>query len=53
MKCPGCGKFQSLGDHTIASDGTVTPSVVCAYGCGFHDFVRLIGWGQPKDWVNE
>lgn len=33
--------------HTIASDGTVNPSVVCPEdGCGFHEFVRLEGWGS-------
>lgn len=31
--------------HTIAADGTVSPSVVCPIeGCDFHEFVRLIGW---------
>jgi hypothetical protein len=34
--------------HTIADDGTVTPSVVCPYeGCGFHEFIQLEGW-QPE-----
>ena len=32
-------------DHTIAEDGTVSPSVVCPEsGCGFHEYVRLEGW---------
>ena len=31
--------------HTIASDGTVTPSVVCTVtGCSSHVMVRLVGW---------
>lgn len=31
--------------HTIANDGTVTPSVVCPIkGCTWHEFVRLDGW---------
>jgi hypothetical protein len=31
--------------HTIAADGTVTPSYVCvATGCTFHEMVRLVGW---------
>ena len=31
--------------HTIAADGTVTPSYVCtAAGCSFHKWVRLVGW---------
>lgn len=32
-------------DHTVAEDGTVSPSVVCPYdGCDFHEFVRLLDW---------
>lgn len=31
--------------HTIATDGTVTPSYVCvSAGCTFHEMVRLVGW---------
>lgn len=42
--CPH-GHVASLYDHEIASDGTVTPSVVCPTpGCSFHDQVRLVGW---------
>ena len=34
-----------LTDHDIAADGTVTPSVVCTEeDCGFHDWVKLVGW---------
>jgi len=47
--CPN-GHAGYLGDHTIAPDGTVSPSVVCPVeGCGFHDFIRLAGWdfGKP------
>lgn len=33
--------------HTIAADGTLSPSYVCPReGCSFHDFVRLEGWTQ-------
>lgn len=45
LSCMGCGQPASLTGHEIASDGTVTPSVVCPYeDCDFHDYVRLIGW---------
>lgn len=44
MACPGCGKVASLSGHEIAADGTVTPSVACAYDCGFHEYVQLEGW---------
>lgn len=31
--------------HTIATDGEVSPSVVCPItGCDYHEFVRLVGW---------
>lgn len=31
--------------HTIASDGTAQPSLVCPVaGCGFHEFVTFDGW---------
>lgn len=31
--------------HSVAADGTLSPSYVCpATGCTFHDFVRLVGW---------
>lgn len=31
--------------HQVAADGTVSPSYVCPVtGCGYHEFVRLIGW---------
>ena len=31
--------------HTVAADGTVTPSYVCPVeGCDFHQYVRLDGW---------
>ena len=43
--CPGCGKINSLGDHTIDPDGTVTPSLVCPFDhCEFHDFVKIADW---------
>lgn len=46
IACPACGGWFSLvKNHTIASDGTVSPSVVCTHpGCTWHVFVRLDGW---------
>lgn len=39
------GHAISLRGHSISSDGTVTPSVVCTTpGCDFHDFIRLNSW---------
>jgi len=44
LTCPN-GHSDVLDDHTIADDGTVTPSVVCPYdGCDWHVHVRLEGW---------
>jgi DNA-directed RNA polymerase subunit RPC12/RpoP len=44
MTCPTCGHMFSLLNHSIAADGSVTPSVVCPWSCGFHVFVRLNEW---------
>ncbi len=52
IACPKCGKsaalwiernYKKVGqNHSIAEDGTVSPSVVCPYApCDFHEFVRL------------
>jgi len=39
------GHTSSLSDHSIADDGSVSPSLVCPYkNCNFHEFVRLDGW---------
>jgi hypothetical protein len=48
LRCPNCGFRASLRNtHSIASDGTVTPSVVCPHeGCTFHEMVKLEGY-QP------
>lgn len=43
--CPGC-KRKAVLDHEIGARGAVTPSVVCPFGCGFHDHVQLAGWGR-------
>lgn len=47
ITCPTCHKALSVGvgGHSIAEDGTVSPSVVCPRpGCTFHEFVRLADW---------
>lgn len=44
VSCPGCGKTISLSKHGINPDGTVSPSLICPHGCGFHDFIKLEGW---------
>ncbi len=39
------GHMAGLGDHAIAEDGKVSPSVECpAEDCGFHESVRLVDW---------
>lgn len=48
--CPSCGKFFSLTDHKIQSDGTVHPSLVCpSEGCNFHEMAILEDWGKETD----
>lgn len=45
--CPKCGVHGDLSDHTIRTDGSVEPSIVCpndTKGCDFHDHIRLLGW---------
>jgi hypothetical protein len=48
--CPQCGRGMSIGGgttfggcHTVAADGTVSPSVVCGR-CSWHTFIRLADW---------
>lgn len=42
--CPR-GHSGWMDNHKIATDGKVTPSVVCAVqGCGFHQYITLTGW---------
>ncbi len=39
------GHEASITEHTIASDGTINPSLDCpADGCDFHDHGKLDGW---------
>lgn len=49
FSCPTCGRLGSLIDHEIADDGTVTPSVVCSYDCGFHEYIVLKDWNEVKE----
>lgn len=44
VRCGGCGERVRLTDHTVASDGAVTPSLVCPVECGWHVQARLVGW---------
>lgn len=44
--CPICGQVGSLASHDIDHEGNVSPSVVCSYGCGFHEYIKLIGWSS-------
>ena len=44
VRCPECGVRGALTDHSIAADGSISPSLVCPAGCGWHVFARLLGW---------
>lgn len=48
--CPGCGKVAMVGhNHTVADDGTVSPSDVCPFPpCTFHEFIALDDWNRPS-----
>lgn len=46
VACPRCGRIASLSNHTIFSDGAVSPSLVCPRDCGFHEFVQLADWEE-------
>ncbi len=50
VSCPGCGKIGMLGsNHTVADDGTVSPSDVCPFPpCPFHEFVICDDWARPS-----
>ena len=47
------GHYGIITDHTIAEDGTVSPSIICqgyregriiVEECNFHEFIKLEGW---------
>lgn len=42
--CTNCGKPYGIWNHLIDATGTVKPSVICGYKCGFHDMIQLIGY---------
>lgn len=47
LRCPTCGRVFCLAEHRIASDGRVSPSVVCPHRpCTFHVIMRLEGWNE-------
>lgn len=46
VACPDCGQVATL-DHDILADGTITPSLDCPVGCGFHEQGRLLEWVPP------
>ena len=44
LRCPD-GHIGSLGSHSIANDGVVTPSVICPHeGCTWHATIKLNNW---------
>jgi hypothetical protein len=47
--CPSCGVCGFLEEHSVDKDGNVAPSVVCPGVCGFHEFIRLDGWGDAPN----
>jgi len=50
VKCPN-GHVTTLHQrvHRVDADGVVSPSYVCtAYGCNWHVFVRLDGFGEGR-----
>lgn len=48
LPCPRCGNHAVLhsAKHTIETTGHVNPSFVCPYGCGYHQFIRLVNWPE-------
>lgn len=47
VRC-SCGKLQTLefrfDRHSVNAEGVISPSIVCAFSCGWHVFGRLEGW---------
>jgi hypothetical protein len=48
--CPVCKGIAGVSPpvHEIGAEGEVTPSYVCAYGCGFHSHITLKDWSEPS-----
>lgn len=43
----GNGHHGRIDEREISADGTVTLTMVCLVtGCGWHEFVKLVGWGE-------
>ena len=50
MRCTGGHMFLIRDNHTIAADGSVSPSMVCPNPpCPYHEFIQLDGWGISGD----
>jgi hypothetical protein len=44
VRCPDCGAWGTLENHSISEKGVITPSVKCAE-CAYHENgVTLEGW---------
>lgn len=46
-RCGDCHSILTIDSHEIASDGSVSPSVVCPYtkeGCKWHVIMKLDDW---------
>jgi DNA-directed RNA polymerase subunit RPC12/RpoP len=45
FRCPQCKTIVAISSkiHSIAEDGTLTPSMVCPH-CPFHEWIKLEGW---------
>jgi hypothetical protein len=41
LQCPTCHRAFCLANHSVDKEGKVTPSVVCPFNCGFHEFLEL------------
>ena len=57
LSCPTCGSLGTLRTHSVAADGSVSPSIVCtgkrqfADGgtpCDFHKSGKLLDWTPIK-----
>lgn len=48
IRCPN-GHVSSCEGHTIIGGGKVAPSVVCGSACGFHEYLRLLGWDEAAN----
>lgn len=49
LSCPECGLVCDLEQHEVQPGGNVEPSVICPGNrCGFHQMVKLQGWGEER-----